>query len=234
MSENLEGLIKKVYRNWKRSHRQIEDWHPDEEFLACFLEGRLSPDQSEKVKVHLLHCNSCAEALALNLGTIDPEIIALPEELLSRVRERLKLRDKFSALEIFLRLREKTLEIINVSGDILVGQELVPAPVLRARNIRDFKDEVTILKDFKDISVEVRIENKAGEYFNAIIRIKEKIKASLLKELRVTLIKDGLELESYLVDSGVVTFEHLHLGRYQLQINSGNETLALVILEVKV
>ncbi|MDD2679641.1 MAG: hypothetical protein PHO03_02400 [Candidatus Omnitrophica bacterium] len=233
MSDKTEGLIRAVYRKWKKSHFREADAHPDEETFACFLEGRLSTEESECLKAHLAVCDDCAGIYALSLNAEAAELEEVPRELLDKARAALSLKDKPSALEAFLRLKENILEIIKANGDILLGQELVPAALLRSREIKDFKDEVIILKDFQDIRLEVKIENKGGKYFNVMLQAKHKQAPYILKDLRVTLIKDDLELESYLSDTGMVSFEHILLGKYRLEITSLENRLASVILDVK-
>jgi len=233
MADKTEGLIKAVYRRWKKSHFKEADAHPDEETFACFLEGCLSEEENERLKAHLAVCDNCAEICALSLNAEAAELKEVPGELLDKAKGILSLKDKSLALEIFLRLKENILEIIKANGDILLGQELVPAALLRSRDIKDFKDEVIILKDFQDIRVEVKIENQGGKYFNVLLQAKHKHAPYMLKDLRVTLIKDDLELESYLSDTGLVNFEHVLLGKYRLEITSVENRLASVILDVK-
>ena len=153
--------------------------------------------------------------------------------MLKYVKNLVRPEDKPPILEIILKLKEKALELLNTTGDILVGQELVPAPVLRSRQMKDFKDEVTILKDFKDIRVEVKIENKHGEFFNVTVMVKEKETQKVIKDLRVCLLKDELELESYLNDAGKVTFEHILLGKYTVEISTLENKLASILLDIK-
>jgi hypothetical protein len=234
MQDKLERLIKKVYRGWKSAKPKIQTPHPDEETMACFLEGRLSPEESESLKLHLASCDSCIEAFVLQVQLQAAEEKEVPPELVERAKGLLAQEDKAAFLEIILRLKEKALELVNTTGDILLGQEFVPAPVLRSRSIKDFKDEITILKDFKDITVEVKIENKAGEAFDLFIKVKQKESQKLIKDLRVTLTRDDLELESYLTDSGSVTFEHVLLGKYKVQISTLKEKLAFILLDIKV
>jgi hypothetical protein len=233
MADKIEGLIKMVYRRWKKSRIEETDTHPDEETFACFLEGCLNEEENERLKAHLVVCDHCARACALSLNAEAAELKEIPGELLDKVKGNLSLRDKPLALEVFLQLKENVLEIIKANGDILFGRELVPAALLRSRDIKDFKDEVIILKDFKDIRVEVKIENKGGKYFNVVLKAKYKQAPYILKDLRVTLIKDDLELESYLSETGLVNFEHVLLGRYRLEITSVEDRLASVILDVK-
>jgi hypothetical protein len=233
MPEKLEKLIKLVYRKSKAVQAKIGAVHPDEETLVCFLESRLSEKENEVIREHLLSCDSCAEAFSLSLkkGLEEKDV---PAELLARVRNLLIAKEKSFLLEIVLRFKEKLLELINTTGDILVGQELMPAAVLRSRSIKDFKDEVIILKDFQDIRVEVRIENKEAKTFNLTITAKQKQTQKIIKDLRVTLLKDDLELESYLTDYGSVIFEHVLLGKYKVEISTIENKLASILIDIRV
>ena len=233
MQESLERLIKLVYRNWKISQPKPKEEHPDEEVLACFLEDKLEQEEKERVVGHLLGCESCADAVTLSIklrGTPEQEV---PQELLARLKELSIPGTRESLLEIFLKLKDKAIEIVNTTGDVLLGQELVPAPILRSRQIKDFKDEVTVLKDFKDIRVEAKIENKGAQAFSLTIIVKQKQTQKAIKDLRVTLLRDDVELESYLGDAGKVIFEHVLLGTYTVEILSPEEKLASVLLDVK-
>jgi len=223
-----------VYKKWKLGSDKIQGMHPDEETLACFLEGRLSKEENDRIKAHLVSCGNCAEAVALNLGMETAEIKEVPAELLGRVKDLLDSQNRPSVLEIVLRFKGKLLEILNTTGDILVGQELIPAPVLRSRSIKDFKDEVTILKDIQDVRVEVKIENKGAGIFNLMVMVKQKQTQKIIKDLRVTLLKDDLELESYLTDTGSVTFEHVLLGKYRVEVSTLENKLASILLDIKV
>lgn len=234
MQDKLEKIIEVAYKKWKGESPKIDRPHPDEEMLAGFLEGRLSDKDSRQVKEHLINCDSCLEAFLLNLKLKTPETKEVPQDLLERVKGLLTAKEESSVLEIILKLKEEVLEIINTTGDVLVGQEFMPACLLRSRSIKDFKDEVHILKDFKDIRVELKLENKGGKFFNLIITAKEKSTQKVLKDLRVALIKDDVELESYLTDSGSVTFEHVLLGKYAVEISSVENKLASVLLDIKV
>jgi len=233
MLERMERLTRLVYRRWKLDLRKSAQEHPDEETLACFLEGKLSEQDAERLKGHLLSCDTCAEQLAFNLKLKEAEAKDVPQELLERAKNLITQEEGASLLEIALILKEKAVEIINTTGDVLFGQELVPAPVLRTRQIKDFKDEVTILKDFKDIRVEAKIENKGQQAFNLTIAVREKGTQKLIKDLRVSLLRDDTELESYLSDSGKVIFEHVLLGKYTVEISSIEEKLASILLDIK-
>lgn len=233
MQDKMERLIRVIYRKYKSGSPPKTQEHPDEETMVCFMEGRLSEKEAGLIKQHLISCQNCAEVFITQLKLEVTDELKVPEELIAQVKNLLSQKDPSPVLEIFLKLKENLLELLSTTGDILVGQELVPAPVLRSRKIKDFKDEVTILKDFNNIRIELKIETKGASIFSLIVLVKEKQTLRVIKDLRVTLLKDGLELESYLTDLGKVTFEHILLGKYTVEISNIENKLASILLDVK-
>ena len=233
MPGKLEQLIKVVYKKWKIDHRLADQLHPDEESWACFLEGRLPEEENERIKTHLISCEVCAEVFVTQVRLKPQPVKGLPKEILERVKDLVVSEDKLSVVEIVLMLKEKALEILSTTGDLLVGEEFVPAPVLRSRQIKEFKDEITILKDFKDIRVEVKIENKLGQAFDLIVFVKDKQTHRIIKDLRVTLLKDDLELESYLTTCDKVIFEHTLAGKYIVEISNIENKIASILLDIR-
>ena len=233
MQNKLEKLVKFAYKKWRSSHVQKFSRHPDEEEFVCFIEGKLSAAESQNLKAHLISCEPCSQAFAIQARLKSTENLAVPEEIIASVKKLIDYPGVSLLLEIILRFKDRAFELLKTSGDVLVGQELVPAPLLRSRQIKDFKDEITILKDFKDIRVEIKIENKPAQTFNLIVTVKEKQTSKTIKDLRITLIKDDLELESYYSDSGRVTFEHVLLGKYVVQISTVEAKIAHILLDIK-
>ncbi len=233
MQDKLEKLVGIVYKGWKSGQHKRDELHPDEEALACFLENRLPAKDLQRIRAHLLSCEACAQAFAMQVKLDGIEEKEVPQELTELAKNLLVKETGQPLLEIFLRVKVKALELINTTGDALVGQEFVPAPVLRSRSIKDFKDEITILKDFADFRVEAKIESKGARLFNLTIMVKQKQTQKVIKDLRVTLLQDDLELESYLTDSGSVIFEHVLLGRYRVDISTIENRLASVLIDIK-
>jgi hypothetical protein len=229
----LEKAVEIAYRRWKGSLPKAKARHPDEETLACFLESKLNQREAEEVRAHLVSCDLCCELVALTLGIKPQELREVPEFLLDSLKGMVAPQGKKSLLEVVLRVKEKAFEVIHTTGDIIVGQELIPAPVLRSRQIKDFKDEITVLKDFNDIRVEAKIENKGGKVFDVTISAKNKLTQKAIKDVRVTLSKDELELESCLADKGAVTFEHVALGRYSVEVATLDNKTATITLDIK-
>lgn len=233
MLNKLEQLIKAVYKKWKRDYPQVELTHPDEEAWVCFLEGRLSEEENGRIKAHLISCNDCAEFFATQARLKPISLKGAPKELIERAKDLVAAQDSPSIIEIALKLGERALEVLRTTGDVLVGEEFVPAPVLRSRQIKEFKDEITILKDFKDIRVELKIENKLGKAFDLIVFVKDKQTHRIIKDLRVTLLKDDLELESYLSTTDKVIFEHVFAGKYIVEISNVENKIASILLDIK-
>lgn len=233
MPGKLEQLIKVVYKKWKIDHRLADELHPDEESWACFLEGRLPQEENERIKTHLISCEVCAEVFVTQVRLKPQPVKGLPKEILERVKNLVVSEDNLSVVEIALMLKEKALEILSTTGDLLVGEEFVPAPVLRSRQLKEFKDEITILKDFKDIRVEVKIENKLGQAFDLIVFVKDKQTHRIIKDLRITLLKDDLELESYLTTSDKLIFEHVLAGKYIVEISNIESKIASILLDIR-
>lgn len=233
MDERPEKLIKLVYKKWKSHHDRGQGPHPDEESWACFTEGKLSKEEGERIKKHAIGCDSCCGILSalIESGTVSPE--SVPRELIDFARGLSSKGNEFSVAEIVLKLTDKALEIVSTTGDVLVGNEVVPALVLRSRKIKEFKDEVTILKDFKDIRVEVKVENKEAQAFDLIIFVKDKQTHRMIKDLRVTLLKDDLELESYVAVYDKVIFEHVLAGKYTVEISNIESKMASILLDIR-
>jgi hypothetical protein len=232
MFNYFEKISRIIYREWKSGGRLVNNDHPTEEVLACFFEHKLALVDRNVIQGHLLKCDICAEYLSTQLKIESHLSKDVPGSLLEKVRKMIGSEVKENIFEIFLRLKEKALEIIQTSGDVLVGQELIPAPVLRSRQINEFKEEVSILKDLQEVRVLAKVESKSSKIFNLTITIKDKQDRKINKELRITLMKDEIELESYISDSGGSIFENISPGNYRVEVTQETRMIALIDLKV--
>jgi hypothetical protein len=233
MQDKVESIIKKVLKNKALVVREGLGEHPEDGIFACYLEGKLESKEEELFRKHVTLCPACSLKLSLDIQSSVTDNQDIPAKLQESICSSLGLQDKDLILEIALKVKDKIIEIINTTGEVLVGQELVAAPLLRSRQIKDFKDEVTILKDFKNLVVEVKLENKSGKFFDAAVLVKKKDTLKTINDLRVTLYKQGVELESYIASTGMVTFENILLGKYRIEISGAKDKFASIALEVK-
>lgn len=218
MADRLEELIGLVYRNWKAGQLRKFTSHPEEEEMAALIEGRLSEREREDILSHVIQCDSCGYLLALRAQLATGEGMEVPQQLIVELKSHIARMLQPPVLEIALKLKEKALELLHTTGDVLMGQELVPAPVLRSRQIKGFKDAITILKDVAGLLVEIKIENKEGHDFTVAVTAKGKKTSQFIRDLRVTLKKEDVELESYVSEAGRVVFEHVVAGNYTIEL----------------
>lgn len=229
----IEKIIKAVYKKYRSSLLTEHQLHPDEQTIACYIDGLLSFQETEYVKQHLLRCDKCAEDFAGQAGIEFNQELEAPAGLIESVKNKVIPAGKPSVLEIIFKVKDSIIELFNTNGAVLVGQELIPAPLLRSRQIKDFKDELTILKDFAQMEAEIKIEKKDPSLLNLSVVIKEKLNSRVIKDLRVTLLKGDIELESYITDLGKVMFEHLPLDNYLIEVSDVNQRLISILLNIK-
>lgn len=232
MENRVERLIGFVFKKWKAESLSADDKHPDEEAMVCFLENTLSEPEAESVKLHVLNCDRCAQILEIQ-AKLEIEDTPAPLNLIEKAKGLAREGSTAPILEIFLKATEEFLELISTTGDILIGQEFIPAPILRSRKIKDFKDEIIILKDLEGLRIEIKIENKLGQFFNLSVLAKERSTQKIIKDLRVTLLKGDLELESHHADTGKVIFENVLLGKYLIEVSNIECKLAAIIIDIK-
>ena len=234
MLNNFEKIARIIYRERKGALPFMGQDHPSFEEMACFIEDKLPVQDKNIMRKHLLSCEVCAESLSIQLKVQPHLSLDVPASLLEKARKLVSQEAGENLLEIFLKLKEKALEIIQTTGDVLLGQELVPAPVLRSRKINEFKEEVSILKDLQQIRVLAKIQSKSIKSFNLTITVKDKQSQEIHKNLRVTLIKDEIELESYITDSaGSSFFENILPGDYVVEISRQGQREAVIDLKVQ-
>jgi len=232
MTDKFEVLAKEVYREWKKAALKEHKTHPQEEMIASFLESRLSPDEYNEVMEHLLSCADCSGVVSTAQRIPEAQDKIVPEALIQAARGLVAQKQEAGLFEIMLRLKCEALEILSTTGDILVGNEFIPVAVLRSRKEGKLDKEVVILKEFQDIRVEAKIENRSGKNFNLAIAAKEKKSQKIMPGLRIALLKDGLELESYLETDSAAVFENIALGKYTVAISAAEIKLASIILDI--
>lgn len=214
MQGDIEKVIGRVYKIWKEKFPQPAENCPDEETLSCFLEGRLPPQESQQLKNHIITCVQCQEIIRL----VSVEVAEKNEPVL---------------LKIILAFKDKAIDLINTSGDVLYGQEFAPLPVLRSRNIKDFGQEVIIVEDIGNIKAEIEIENKANYIARITVKLTDINTGKPSEGLRVSLIRQEQEIESYIAEAGQAVFDSVLADNYSLEISSPELIIGKIILEIK-
>jgi len=229
----IEEVIKMVYQLYRKMHNQANPPCPDEETLVCFSESRLSKSESKKIKEHLISCHRCAEIVSLFCKKFEGAEKEVPEYLIKNAKNMVEERPFPNVLEVILALKEKALQILRTTGDIILDNEIIPLPVLRSRQIDRFPEEIKLIKEFENIKTTIHVQKKAKDEIRISLILIDKASLRPLGDLRLALLREGRELESYEAVSGSATFEKISFGRYAIQILRKDEKLGVINLEIK-
>jgi hypothetical protein len=232
MTERIERFIAMAFEDWKKNQPSMSG-HPSEEEIACFLEGKLNKKDAHVLKEHLACCDACVSLIAADLHAYPVEELDVPPELLARARAMVSGSTGVDLLEIVLQTLKQGFEIVKTTGDVLFGQEYVAASVLRSRNIGEFRDEVVVVKDFADSRIEAKIQAQDHKGFRLSVFAKDKRTQKPLSDLRITLSRDDIELESRITEKGEAVFDSIAPGRYSVKISGLKTTVAQLVVEVR-
>lgn len=232
MENRPEETIKKIYKSWMRDQPKAQENHIGEEDIALLCDNKASRSSKNKIFEHILSCGECANKVAHSARLKTIEMLDVPLEVTQKAKDLLDDQSGQGILKIALKLKEGFLEIVSATGSVLVGQELMPVSVLRGRGFNASNDKITVVKVFPRAQVEINVLSGATGKFNIQVDVKKKNTPLKIKDLRITLLKHGIELESYHTDSGKAVFEQVSPGQYHIEISSVKYNLASVLLNV--
>ena len=228
----IEEVIRMIYGLYRKRHNQGNSPCPDEETLVCFSEGGLSKNEIKKIQDHLISCHRCAETVSLFCQRFE-EGKKVPEFLIKKAKSLVEQKPLSNILEIVLALKEKALQILGTTGDVILDNEIIPLPVLRSRQISEFPEEIKLIKEFQNIKITLHIQKKDKDKIRINLDLVDKVSLQPLSDLRLALLKDTQELESYAAVSGNAVFDKVGFGRYVIVILRKDDKLGIINLEIK-
>jgi len=204
--------------------------------LWAYAEGSLPAERQEQVEDHLQTCDYCLEAY-MDVHEYVPfsgiEINIASE--LGRLRKKVK---PSGILELVLKIREKSLEVLRHTGELLV--ELVPQAAVRGgrgKKRTATTDKVSVRNDFKDtgISVEITVEKGTGRGISSLkVSVMDLTEEEFLEGITVSLASGKRILENRTDREGIVEFQNIPLGKYVLKLlNREGQQLAFGNLTIK-
>ena len=232
MTDGFEKVIGRVYKKWKRSVAKKAGPHPSIGELASFAEKTMSSEDRSSILEHSLGCEICSDIIAIQSLPLS-EDYSVPPELSALVRESAGRELEKSCLEIVIRLKDLFFDIVSTTGNIRGDRKLVPSAVLRSRDMRAIKNDACIIKDLKNCRIEVMVETMLHKGCRVTVMVKDKITRMIIKGARFSLIQEGIELESYVTDSGKAVFEYISAGIYEITIVLRRKRLGAVVLEIR-
>jgi len=205
--------------------------------IAAFFDDALTAEEHQAFASHITSCDACAELFKEHLGMVktietEPEV-EVPPEVMERAQELFRKAIRENFLTIILKVTDQALKLLETTGDILIGKRLIPLPVLRSQSKEEPSSPVTIVKDFKQVSVQVTIEKELRAGACISVKVAEKAHPKKEPDFRVTLVKDTRELHSLLTERNQATFEEVSPGRYEIVIGEEANILARIRLVVE-
>jgi hypothetical protein len=110
MPEPIESLIKLAYTEWKKEEsKKLKQPHPAPELLAAVSEKPLPAEEDQGIKLHIILCDNCSEALAAQLVIEIDLTQEAPPELIKWAKELPVYYSDARALARIFRLKKKIL-----------------------------------------------------------------------------------------------------------------------------
>ena len=226
----IEVLVKGVYGRFLEKRALAKSKCLSEEELALFLQGDMEERPSRRVEAHIALCGRCAEIAALYCKADELQEQAVPEQVIEKAKA---LSGERLIFEVALRLKEKFMELLKTTGDVIRRGDMAPVPVLRGRGISELKEEISLVKEFEEIRIALKLDKKDKDRVRISVVLSEKASLRPITDLRVALFRKSLELESYFARSGAAVFEGLTYGLYTLEISRRDNRIGIIKLEIK-
>lgn len=238
MDKNVESKLKIVLAKLKGAKKA---WHKGkcltEEDIACLIDAQLAESERSKLFEHTLSCQKCNIILRdhlLLLNALDKNVsIETPEAVVQAAMDLLSQDVGTNILKVVLDFKEKVIELVKTTGEVLRGPQLIPVPVLRSHGEADqFQNEIKIIKEFDNIFTELDVDKKKANLCDIEIRLTEKETRKKIQDFRVTLSRNGKEVESSLVEEGKITFKDVKPDKYAVLITQDDKKFGIIDISI--
>ena len=206
-----------------------------EEVLMDYLENRLNENRRKWVERHLAGCAACLEAVAIAGPMIRrgdlPELDPVPETVTERAVKTVKAlsRNGWSD-KVFGYVHLLVSDWTRRLNEFGPWRPPGLAPVRGTKRVLG-EDLILLRKSFSDLDAEIEIEKKAGG--KASIRVVLSRDSTPRKPIRVSLLKNGREISSYLLSGAAAMFEDLPFGRFMLVFTRNGTRVGEYPFEIK-
>ena len=204
---------------------------PDEEALAGYLTGGVTPSMDEQIEVHLAQCTACLDELSAAHSSMRGNgKEAVPEGLVAKAMALMPQNAQEEGfLDMVVRLVRGSVELVSTTG------QLIQVPVLAGVRGKLESRGTTILQVEKELGkfkVAVEVEPVEDELCQLAVTVKAG--GSLPADaIRLSLLAGSREQASYLARQGTAIFDRVSPGDYRLAISEANETLGSIRLTIE-
>ncbi len=208
---------------------------PDNEVIACYVDGLLSKEEKITLDRHVSTCQKCKEVFAIQEEVAKLQekegLSYVPPYVIERAKNLVNEKFGLNVLEVLVEFRDEVFKAVRSTGEIIAGLQLQPAFSLRGNQAESVKT-LSIKKVFDNVRVEIEITREQGDLNTVVLKVKDEQVETPLSDLRATLIQDEIELESYITKNGKAIFENIKQGKYLIQISSPNNPVGIINLEL--
>jgi hypothetical protein len=204
---------------------------PDEETLASYLAGGVTPTMSEEMENHLAHCTACLDELSAAYSSmLGDEKETVPEALVMKAMALIPQAAREERFfDMVVRLARGSLELVSTTG------QLVELPGLAGVRGKLESSRTTILQVEKEMGrfkVAVEVEPVEDELCQLAVTVRAG-GALPADGIRLSLLAGGREQASYLARQGTAIFDRIAPGDYRLAISEANAALGSIRLTIK-
>jgi len=204
---------------------------PDEEALASYLAGSLTPSTGQEMETHLSQCTACLDDLSAAYSSMlgdDKETV--PEALIANAMALIpQTAQEEGFFDMVIRLARGSLELVSTTG------LLVEVPGLAGVRGKPETQGTAILQVEKEMGrfkVAVEVEPVEDELCQLAVTVSAG--GGLPADgIRLNLLAGGREQASYLARQGTAIFDRVSPGDYRLAISEANAPLGSIRLTIK-
>lgn len=209
---------------------------PNEEIIACYIDGLLSSKEKGELDRHLLTCPGCKEIFSIQTAVArvqkEEGLGFVPDRVTTEAKKLVDEKYGVKLLNLVASFTEKAFEVVRTTGEVISGHHLQPAFALRDNSGTNIAKTFTIRKVFDNTRVEMEITRETGDSNTIILRVRDNQVEIPTNDLRATLIQDETELESYITQNGKAIFESVKSGRYLIELSQVSHVLGAITLEL--
>jgi len=204
---------------------------PDEETLASYLAGGLTPTICEETETHLAQCTACLDDLSTAYSSmLGEEKETVPQALIAKAMALVpQTAQEEGFFDMVIRLARGSLELVSTTG------QLVEVPGLAGVRGKPETPSTAILQVEKEMGrfkVAVEVEPVEDEMCQLAVTVSAG--GGLPADgIRLNLLAGGREQASYLARQGTAIFDRVSPGDYRLAISEANAPLGSIRLTIK-
>lgn len=233
----LEDLLKQAFTTKKWVVNPRFGKCLDDVAIACVVENKISKREEDKISNHIVHCRSCTEKLSAYLLTARDIAkegeVGVPSFLIERVQNLVAQKATMSdVLDIILEIKEKALELIQTTGDLLLGSQ--PALALRSKDESESKNSIHVMKSFDNFNADVEIDKRVSNSTDLILRLTEKESNKRAEDIRVSLLRNNREIESQILQGGKAKFEDIRPDIYKVVLMKDDKEIGIINVTMRV